>query len=49
VSLVESIRDFIEKHPKFVEEHPEYNSIAGFIDKSTRIQLQELKEQEVKA
>lgn len=40
--LIKQIQEFIDKHPAFVIENPEYNSVAGFIDKVTRLRLQQL-------
>lgn len=46
-TLCSRIEDFIAQNRQFVDENPEYGSIAGFLDKSARIRLQELKKQEV--
>lgn len=42
VALTKQVQDFIEAHPDFVEKNPEYNTVAGFIDKATRLRLDEL-------
>jgi hypothetical protein len=44
-TLVKQIEDFITEHPIFVNDNPEYNSVAGFFDKSARINLQALKKE----
>jgi hypothetical protein len=41
-ALTKQIQEFIGQHPTFVVENPEYNSVAGFIDKATRLRLQQL-------
>ena len=43
-ALLKQVEDFIAEHPKFVSDNPDFNSSAGFIDKATRKQLQELKQ-----
>jgi hypothetical protein len=44
-ALIKQVEGFITEHPDFVRDNPEYNSVAGFVDKSTRLRLQELKNQ----
>lgn len=43
ISLLQQVKDWIEKHPTYITENPEYNSVAGFVDKATRLRLQQLK------
>lgn len=39
------IEEYIEQHPLFITKNPEYQSIAGFLDKSARLRLQELEKE----